>query len=220
LVSNRTLAILIMTTIVVSLAGSIISLNWLEKTYQAPMPKSLTGYGVATGNVNLTIASNTSCVIDSSVDFGTASRPAGPQTISTDSNNTGTGFYQCTSTYPSNCTGMQINNTGNTFLNITINASVNSSQLMGWNYPDTDFVFYLTNGTYKNTSQGCTNFANSNTSGTVMQYKTQQQICKNLSYIDSWDTLTLEFNITMDSNIPPSAQVKTATITVYCQDTT
>jgi len=68
-ISNRTLAILLIAAMVVSLGGTMLSLNRLSY-FQTPS-QQITGYGTGTGTANLSIVTETTItVVESLIDFG------------------------------------------------------------------------------------------------------------------------------------------------------
>jgi hypothetical protein len=212
--SNKSLALLLVGAILLSLGGTIVSLNQLTKSGAT---------GLATGQLNLSITSTASCAVDTNVSFGTSGQPTGTYSLTTDRNNSlTTSFQDCLDSSLSNsCKGLQINNTGNVNLNITFNSDSNASTLLvsQTNLDITDFRYTVRNGTAAaNTSNGCQNITNHSTQIdnvplNVIQ-ATTQKICENLTYTDGSDIMHVEFNITLEPDIYPST--KTAIITVTC----
>lgn len=197
--SNKSLALLLVAAIVVSLGGTLISLNKLNQGF--------TGY--ASGIVSLSINQSADCVVNTNVSFGTAAQPSATALVSTDSANA-YGFNNCTA--PLTCTGMHINNTGNVHLNVTYASSVDATGFLvsQTGLGASDFIYYTRNGTYTGSNEGCR--INNNTNGNVGT--TTTLICQNLSYTDDADMLTMEFNVTVEPDITPGA--KSATITITC----
>jgi hypothetical protein len=204
--SNRSLALLLVAAIVVSLGGTIISLNQLGS--------GATGLATGSGRVNLSVTSTAACKADTNVSFGTGNQPASTIILSSDSNNAG--FSDCSDGAGSNiCKGLQVNNTGNTDLNISFNSNANAITLLvsQTGLDVTDFIFYSRNGTFAGTNPGCRNFT-ANTSGNVYQ-STELLLCRNLTYNDGTDILTMEFNITLEPDVSPGT--KEAIITITCE---
>ena len=147
--SNKSLALLLISAIVISLGGTIISLNKINPT----------GFATAAGNVSPTLGDVTQCTLLSNVSFGTITAVAGTATISTNSTNVGsgaTGANDCIAN--SACQGMEINNTGNTNLAVNFTSNVNATtMLQGTGASNDDFQFATYNGTNTNegTRPGC-----------------------------------------------------------------
>ena len=206
--SNKSLALLLVAAIIVSVGGTLISLNRLNE--------GLTGFASAPGKLNLSISSAPGCRVDSNISFGTATQPTSDFNLSSDSDNTARGYNNCTDSAASAaCKGLQINNTGNTFLNISFNSSVNATGLLNRTYVNSVFIFYTQNGSAAtNSSAGCLN-----TTGLVLQNNVttfDNFICRNLSYVDGSDVMHIEFNVSLYTDTPPGE--KTAYITITCDE--
>jgi len=204
--SNKSLALLLVAAIVVSLGGTLISLNKLNQQGAT---------GLAAGEVNLTITSNTSCNIDTNVTFGTSGKPGGLWILSTNGTNTGYGaFSDCLATAA--CYGMQINNTGNTNINITLLTNYNASTFLGGPQATVDdFQGLAVNGTasgYSTVRPGCRGLNES--WFYINETVRPMHICTNLTWQDANDMLTIEYNVTIDVDTPAGG--KTATITITC----
>ena len=226
MVSNRNLAFLIIAAVVISLGGTLISLDRLDKL---PIPgtgqqKGFTG--LATGQLNLSISSNAACHIDTNVSFGTSGQPAATYSLTTEKNNSAGGlttFEDCTEQAGAdNCKGLQINNTGNVNINVSFASDSNASTLLvsQLNLDATDFRYFVVNGSnIGNASNGCLNLTNLTAQIERLPLNVvqaaNQMICANLSYTDGTDVMHMEFNITIEPDIYPST--KTAVITITCE---
>jgi hypothetical protein len=204
MVSNRNLALLLVITIVISLGGTIISLNKLNQFGVT---------GMATGYVNLTLGNSTACNVDTNVTFGSGN-PIATLTLSTtgDSGAAARGFTNC-STSGSGCNrGIQINNTGNTILWVNFSSNKNASLLLGDMSANESFVYGIRNGTYNASSNvGCT--AGLGTSGNI-NYNANVTVCQNLGYTNTLDIVSIGFNITINESTPKDS--KQADIVVSC----
>jgi hypothetical protein len=202
--SNKSLALLLVSAIVISLGGTIITLNNLTKGTE------LTGFAV--GNVSLGMATSAACAVNSNVSFGSATYSyTNTTTLSTNAINTGPGFNDCLTNVA--CTGMVINNTGNVHLAVSLQSNLNASTMLGGPAAtNDDFQFAVFNGTNgANADGGCVigmqsawNYTN----------ETDRSICTNFTYFDSADAMIVEYNVTIDQNTPPGA--KTSIITITC----
>jgi hypothetical protein len=212
--SNKSLALLLVAAIVISLGGALISLNKLNEM-------GTTGMASYFGSVQATINSNISCNVDTNVSFGTGYVLANT-TISSDKANSG-GFNDCTA---ASCTGMTVNNSGNVNVNVTFNCSTTGSSLLagqtGAN--DNQFQWEVRNGTA--TSNGADGTLGGCSSGglNASVYKVWQiinssviPICANLTYAGGKRVITFEYNLTIMPDLPVGA--KTAYITIACAQT-
>ena len=133
-ISNKMLAWFVVAAVVVSIFGTVISLNKLNKT------NSLTGFATSntTGTANVAITTQTVLrFVISAVDFGSGQI------------NTSGGYYNCTmginDSNPgtiiksAGCIGFnttvgstfQLQNAGTTYLNVTLNFSKNAADFIG-----------------------------------------------------------------------------------------
>jgi hypothetical protein len=207
MVSNRTLAVLIVASLVISLGGALISLNKIDSI-------RTTGFAGA-GSVNLTIGSTTACVVHNNVTFGSSNPPNSPETISTDWNNTGTTTFTNCISNPGACGGLVINNTGNIDLNVTLNSSAQGAVFIGGSAANSDFVYYVVNGTNNGSEPryggGC---RNATVVGASTVPNTETMFCKNLTSTTGAELVTLEFNVTVPSDVTQGSKV--ALITIGC----
>ena len=203
--SNKSLALLLVAAIIISLGGTMISLNKLNEMGVT---------GLVPGQVTLAITSNMSCNVDTNVSFGSAGQPASKITLSTNKDNTGNNFSDCSS--PSAlCKGIQINNTGNVNIKVNFSSNVDGASLLGGSHIAGDFNYTAINGTAETvpTESGCVGTGTAMT-GWAAVPTTNTSICTNLSYTDTNDMVSLEFNVSIDQNTPPGT--KTATIAINC----
>jgi hypothetical protein len=200
--SNKSLALLLVAAIVISLGGTLISLNRLSQ-------QGLTG--LAAGTVVLNVSENMSCTIGSNVSFGISTSQILAQTnISTNSANSN-GFNDCTGNDA--CRGMMINNTGNVNVNVTFYSSANGTTLLGGpGATNASFQYSIVNGSFNGAAlPGCNSGLK-----TAWGYanETITTICTNLTSLSTNNVMTIEYNVTIDANTPTG--YKTATITITC----
>ncbi|HLD18844.1 MAG TPA: hypothetical protein VJB90_02440 [Candidatus Nanoarchaeia archaeon] len=129
-ISNKTLALLMVAAIVVSLGGLFISLDRLGS-----FQNSITGFAASnvTGRANVTIENVAGITIsDNIINFGTCNLPtSGTVNVSSNESNTGGTCTDGTGDvdwFPDN---LSIRNDGNTNLNITIRTDSNVSKFLG-----------------------------------------------------------------------------------------
>jgi hypothetical protein len=214
--SNKSLALLLVIALVISLGGTLISLTKISEIRQVkPLPqKIVTGLTTGAGKVEVTLGSLTACNVDTNVSFGTG-MPTGTLILSTadDTGANASGFNNCSDSTPSPCyRGMQINNTGNSYIVVNFSSDKNASGLLGDSSPLTGFTYDIRNGTFKTTlAVGC--IAVLGTSGSI-NLNTNYTVCGNLSYITGADTVSIGYNITINETTPKSS--KQANIIISC----
>ncbi len=200
--SNKSLALLLVAAIVISLGGTLISLNRLSQ-------QGLTG--LAAGTVVLNVSENMSCTISSNVSFGTSvGQILTIVNLSTAVANTN-GFTDCTSNDA--CRGMMINNTGNINVNVTFSSDKNGTTLLGGpGASPASFNYSVVNGSNNGALlPGCN--TGLKTAWTYVN-ETTTTICTNLTALSTNKAMTIEYNATIDANTPTG--MKTALITVTC----
>jgi hypothetical protein len=216
--SNKSLALLLVAAIVISLGGTLISLNKLAQVGVG----GITGQSVG-GYVNLSITTTPSCRIDKNVSFGGAAQPVSSINISTDGDNSAilAGLNDC-SNGTASCAGMEINNTGNTNLTVNMSSDKQGTTFSGdAGAAATWFAFHTENGTSAGAQPGCENGAL-----TYMGWYNQNwtnmptagdpvTLCSHMYWGDANDMITVEFLVSLSAATPSGA--KSATITIDCQ---
>ena len=221
MVTNKTLALFIIVTVIVSLGGTLLSLNKLQEISQVKyLPiKQVTGNANAQGQVQLAISSNISCNVDSNVSFGSSGLLGSVITISTMKDNTAISNFSNCQPGISPCAGIQINNTGNVNINVSFYSSANGTTLLGLGTVEGDFNYTVLNGTLAGpaTEPGCRGDIGYPGGGGSIWYNVPQgvgnttRICQNLTYNDSADAITMEFNV----SITPTTTIGTKNATIY-----
>ena len=201
-ISNKTLASLLVLAIVVSVAGTFLSLSRSSRS-------GITGYYVSndTGTTSVNVGSITSLRFDvNAINFGSGSvNSTGGFTNCTMFIN-GTGSTTITQT---GCTGFNttnlagdfvLENAGTTYINVTMNSSANSSTFIGGGGAGFDnpvFKFTITN----NETGSCLITVNyPSWSDSNLIFGNQSQICGNLSPIDTVDTLQIGVYVAIPLN--------------------
>jgi len=200
--SNKSLALLLVAAIVISLGGTLISINKLNQ-------QGLTG--LAAGTVVLNVSENMSCTISSNVSFGTSTTQILTiVNLSTNGSNSN-GFTDCLA--QDACRGMMINNTGNMNVNVTFSSDKNGTTLLGGpEATNTSFQYSVVNGSNNGALlPGCN--SGLKTAWTYAN-ETTTAICTNLTALSTNNAMTIEYNITIDGNTPTG--MKTATIIITC----
>jgi len=203
--SNRTLAWLVLATIVVSMFGTFISLNKLNGITALATSN-------ASGQANVQISSQT--VLDFSID-----------TISFGSGSVnGSSPYQCNLTvnktvgqvdgtvvsaggcnnFSSTLTGgtLTLVNDGNTILNVTLNFSGNAANVIGGgggSVPLPSMAFTVA----QNESTSCTTLNTTYAGWTEIQNTSgwpAYLVCTNMQYIDTSDSISLGLRLSIPSN--------------------
>ena len=190
-ISNKTLAMFLVAAIVVSIAGTTISLNKLESMETGP-----TGMVTSdSGNVSLSVGTTLSITLDNTdIQFGNCTTPAsgieeihswldgGNQSSTTNAMCDGSGTYNL-----NNGVGIDIRNNGNTNANITLNATKYGGPANGTflvSSSNNAYIGYnVSNATYEPSHYGgCMGNMQQNTQNiTFSNYNTQMLVCDNLT---------------------------------------
>ena len=205
--SNKSLALLLVVAIVISLGGTLLSLN---KVSQLQFLGIEVVTGRASGIVNLSIEEVAACRIEKNVSFGSGSQ--GAADLSSDLDNASSEFTENCTLVTDECEGMEINNTGNKYLEVNFSSDKNATTFLGGdNVGVGDFQFKAANGTWDASLSGC-NSGLDTSWGNVLA--SSSGICSNLSYGAANRMITVEYNVTLKVDTPGGD--KTATITIDC----
>jgi hypothetical protein len=223
-VSNKSLTILLVAAIVVSLVGTLVSINKVSNLLQpGGFGNQITGFALQdNGNVTLTITGGAGIAVRRGIDFGSIV-PGNGTNISSEVSLIGRGGYNNCGVV-ANCSGLEIENDGNIPINVTMNSSSNASDLIGGTNPS--WTFFVANGNSSNTGNatrpdgGCTMIPpiyNTN-AWANFQKNTNYIICNSsvgagLWYNDTNDTMTIEVNLTIPSDTGTGA--RTAILAFY-----
>jgi len=213
-ISNKTLAILLIAAIAISLGGTIFSLNRLAFLMRAP---SITGYVLApTGTATVTVSQTSSLRFSiSALDFGTGSVNTTTTTnychmASGDAGGSIDGVAQCVSfnaagTFKS----LEIENDGNRNLTLVVKGSKAAAAFIGGTSPQ--FRFYVSN----NETGSCATPLANETLNWVDVNTTDMNICigTGLDYLDGRDSMDIHLNISIPYNSLTGAQSVTITAT-------
>ncbi len=178
-ISNKTLALLMVAAIVVSLGGLFVSLDRLGRLSSGGITGFVTGN--ASGKVNVTIASTaTITLVDALINFGTCAPPAvniNASIISSNASNSGTNCTDGVGDLDNFPDSIRIRNDGNNNLNVTVNTNVSATQFLGTSLNGNQTFMYATdNGT------GCMKNAN---------------LCINATDVGCCDPLSTRTNCTL-----------------------
>jgi len=202
--SNRSLALLLVAAIVISLGGTMLSLTKLNDL------SGITGMALTgSGQVNVSVEQNASCTVDTSVDFGSGQPQAA--TIDTDSDNTAYGFNDCSANADTTCGGIIVNNTGNRLLNVTFSSTKDGSEFLGGTSLDNQFQYKIDDAEIENNAcedPGSSSYTNVPTTAT--------KLCNILNYTTDRNTILMDFQVEIKPDTPPGT--KTTTINVNCID--
>ena len=142
-ISNRTLAILMVVAILVSLGGLFLSLDRLSKL-QAGVPPGITTFATTgAGRANVSVAPTISIILDdNTINFGTCTLTAGAYDLELQSNWTCNGGASCNSMNITSATtggtcansdsapaNISIRNDGNVDINVTVATTANTTSL-------------------------------------------------------------------------------------------
>lgn len=195
-ISNQTLAWVVVMAIAVSILGTGISLFKLGES-------GITGHATAnaTGNASVTISSVTALTFDvAAVNFGSGSVNMAYQTCNLTANDSTYGNLTAEGCEGFNTGAGQVyplilENAGNTYLNVTLNFSGDNTTFPGSGIGSA-FMFAISNNESGTCKSGL-----SNTSWTNVPALTLQNICQNMSWMPSEDTIKIGLHV----RIPQSA---------------
>jgi len=201
--SNRSLALLLVAAIVISLGGTMLSLTKLNDL------SGITGMALTgSGQVNVSVEQNASCTVDTNVNFGSGQPQA--IVIDTDTANSG-GFNDCSANADTTCGGIIVNNTGNRLLNVTFSSTKDGSEFLGGTSLDNQFQYKIDDAEIENNAcgdPGSSSYTNVPTTAT--------KLCNILNYTTDRNTILMDFQVEIKPDTPPGT--KTTTINVNCVD--
>jgi len=211
--SNRALALLLVVAIVVSISGTLVSLNM--GGVGTP-----TGYAIdnSTGTATFTISSNFSITFgQNTLLFGTgAVTGGGPCTMNTTSGPLNDANCENFNNSIANA-NLTIINDGNIRANVSLNFSQNATGLIGGTSPQ---LYYEVS---QNESSSCAQLMNGSSWETVEWGPGQEvnvsgaRICNNLNYVDATDSLELGIALEIPENAATGARTLTI-IALGCDD--
>lgn len=204
-ISNKTLALFLLGAIVVSLGGTILSLNKLGEV-------TTTGLVTQPGQVDLEILSSLSITTEdnSVINFGTCTPPAGQTTIINSE-----GLENTTSVCGAyGGSGIYVRNNGNVNANVTIRSNVVGAAEGGEFLNSTIGTSSLQ---YKTVGEGDGSFTNGCQTGLVGSYTAfaeedeEYLVCGNLTAGATANSFETHIQIVLPSDVPPGEQGATLT---------
>ncbi len=219
-ISNKTLTLLLLAAIIVSVTGTIMSINRINRLLQVPVVGMASSSG--TGMVNVTIAAQTSITAtDAIIQFGSCS----PTT------NYGCNVSSNVSSAECSCTGgnwpdnLTIKNDGNRDVNVTVQTGSLASSFIGGTTPYGAEMYFSTRnasdnrGCYNITGQGHTYpAAFDGTRGMQWGWSnfsaadTEYLACANLTYGSNTNSFSLFARLFLPANAPAGGN-RSATLT-------
>ncbi len=211
-ISNRTLAILLIAAIAISLGGTMLSLNRLAGLSRQPQITGFATNPTGTAKVNVTsTASLRFSVPTLNFGIGYVNTSDSNQYCSMASGNgagSKDGVHKCVNFNAANTfNSLEIENDGNRNLTLTLNSNKAASTFIGGSSPG--FMFYTTN----NDTSACPDpepdvWSDVNASA-------EMNICQGtgLDYLDSKDSMDIHLNITIPYNSLTGEQTVTLTVT-------
>jgi hypothetical protein len=207
-ISNKTLAIFLVAAIVLSLGGTMLSLNSLNKIGPTGMAST------QIGRVNLTILSNSDITLGhQQIEFGigVVNTSSGCKYANLTQNATNGFFGNCwvnqaqmpNSVVANETNFWSIQNDGN--VNITLTATStqkNWSNFIG-NCTVTDEQNWYRFAAFNNATESGISCQGMNTTGWTNFTGAQQDVCNSLDYVDTRDTIAVVLNLSIcQSNYP------------------
>ena len=226
-VSNKTVVMLLIATVVVSLGGAYISLNAVSTKLSGIGVGPITGFAtIPNGTATLTISLVSSIQFSQpTVAFGTGSinTTLGNCTLSTTNANNGAGCVD----FSEVGNGFTIENDGNTNLSITLSASANAATFIGdgaslflWNVTVNESGSCVNaTGDRKAVEPNTTNLRcggeTDGACGGIFEAvsTTTKNICPSLLFDDANDALNIDINVSIPVTAPAGAKSATLTIT-------
>lgn len=204
-ISNKTLALFLLGAIVVSLGGTILSLNKLGEV-------STTGLVTQPGQVNLTIQDSLSITTEdnSVIDFGTCTPPGGA-TVTINSEN-GENTTAVCGAYAGD--GVFVRNNGNVNANVTIRSDVVGAAQSGTflnSTAGTSSLQYRTDGAgFGTNTNGCqTGLVGSYTA--FAAENAEYLVCGNLTFGATANSFETHIQVVIPPDVPPGATGATLT---------
>jgi len=200
--SNKTLAFLLVVAIVISLGGTIISLNRLNQLGFM----GLTLYNTS-GTTNFSLQSSVSIIFRTTlVNFGTGYVNANgtgcdiTTNATTGWNTTGNCLGGLTNTSP-----FIIENNGNVNVSLGLNSSANASTFVTGSVPTPLFQWAVSN----NETNSCYGTLSDQTWTNVNWSGGPKTVCTNLSFADANDTIRLDIKVLIPEDAPQSLHIAT-----------
>ncbi len=213
-VSHKTLVVLLIIAIIVSITGTLISIQRLSKLGVSGFATS--GVGMA----NLTIMSSRAITVHNNINFGAGYVTDG--TICVMESNATAPEPNCNGDpeaavgwddRPLNIQYFVISNSGNVYTNITFNASQNATEWIG-NYSGVGA--WLGGHEDSNALGACGNLI---TNYQVLSTGKPKYLCSGtgLNWVDGNDTILAAVKVAIPSSVPPGSN-KQVTVTFYAQE--
>ncbi|MFH1649851.1 MAG: hypothetical protein ABIA93_04840 [Candidatus Woesearchaeota archaeon] len=213
--TNKTLAIFLVLAIVVSIGGTLLTLNQLQK--------ATGGTGkVTAGKVDLTVDPQASVITLFNVSFGTGTISSTTY-LTTETDLSALGFTACDS--GDTCGGLVLENDGNVNINVTMYSDVTAATFIGGTSPA--YKYTMANGTNSGAASdaagaepGCVNstgvahFMDAVYAAVPQGSGNAELICANFTFADANDVIRVEFNITIPDDAPTGAKTSALTFTV------
>ncbi len=216
-ISNKTLAALLVLTIVVSLGGTVISLGKLKG-----LGTGVTGFDVLTSTGNISAYVSTNAAINfttNATDFGTGTVHDSCNACNMYTNNGGTGYTDsvCCVSFSGANNGLVVENVGNRNVTLDFQFNKNAASFIGGTNP----LFRINvsegeSGSCDNSSGGPGSGLAATWNNTYANVPTSQlEVCDKFRPDNSTDKLVVNINITIPDNSQtgPLDAVVTATAT-------
>jgi len=205
-ISNKTLTFLLVATIVISVGGTMISLNRINR-----LVPGATGMGT-TGKVNVSIASTASVnIVDAIIQFGSCA-PTATYGCNVSSNVSSAECSCAGGSWPDNIT---VQNDGNKYVNLTVKTTDLAASFIGGTSPK--FWFSSRNATLR---PGCYNSSvvvdNNGLQWDWFSFDTsniEYTACANLTFDDANDQLAVFAKLFLPADAPISLTNNSATLT-------
>jgi len=228
-ISNKTLSFLLIVAIVVSVAGTMVSVYRLSVFKAQQRPGDVAGFASsAAGTASVTLVGFGSIVINSNVDFGSGTQSTNISnltSLTTETADNYATFNNCSEDIwdqAADCRGIEIENDGAVTINVSMQASSNASTFFSGNSSQALFQYFTADGNRsKEKNSSCFPRSGSNINVSPWGYPNLRNwtnittdsvpICANLSFTNSNDTITVELNITIPADETTGTKTNTFT---------
>lgn len=204
-ISNKTLAILLLCTIFISITIILTSLHRLNQL-------GITGASTtATGNatVNITTLRAIRFTV-STIDWGSGSVNTTGGYVNCTLNTSGTGSKGSGCIGFNTVTGLILENIGNENINVTIQSNATAAQFIGGSNPSPEFKWAFSN----NESSSCITQGPSGWGSFVDVSTSPIVLCHNFSYLDSSDSIRVDLYVLIPYTAPNGTRTATITATI------
>jgi hypothetical protein len=220
-ISNKTIVVLLIGAIIISLGGTLISLNKLAKIKTV----SITGFApgdrnVTSGNVSLTISDITWINFSLKMCYlGSGYVTRNKCELNSSGSTNGYNISACSPSFgvTNTCTGLQIKNIGNNNVSLNISFKNNSAFIQP---AGGEIWFKMMNGTTTGTNQGCLEASGTRKLGNferkwneVVRAGETNTTCSRFFYGNTANTVSIHLRVRVQQGVPQGVKQNVITAT-------